>query len=41
MARILIIDDDASFRESLAETLSALGHELFLATDGARGLSFL
>ena len=41
MARILIIDDDASFRESLAETLAGLGHELFLATNGARGLSFL
>ncbi|HET7062443.1 MAG TPA: response regulator, partial [Nitrosospira sp.] len=41
MARVLIIDDDGSFRESLAETVSSLGHELFLAADAGRGLSFL
>ena len=41
MARILIVDDDASFRESLAETVSSLGHETLIATTGAQGLSFL
>jgi two-component system NtrC family response regulator len=41
MARILIVDDDASFRESLAETVSSLGHETVMAADGAQGLSFL
>ena len=41
MARILIVDDDASFRESLAETLVSLGHEPLLATTGAEGLARL
>ncbi|MEO9061129.1 MAG: sigma-54 dependent transcriptional regulator [Nitrosospira sp.] len=41
MARILIVDDDASFRESLSETLSSLGHETLMASSGAQGLSFL
>jgi len=41
MARILIVDDDASFRESLAETVSSLGHETLMASNGAQGLSFL
>ena len=41
MARILIVDDDASFRESLAETVSNLGHETLSATNGAQGLLFL
>jgi len=41
MARILIVDDDASFRESLAETLSSLGHETLMASNGTQGLSFL
>lgn len=41
MARILIVDDDASFSESLAETVSSLGYETLLATSGAQGLSLL
>jgi two-component system NtrC family response regulator len=41
MARILIVDDDSSFRESLAETLVALGHEAVAAASGALGLSSL
>lgn len=41
MARILIVDDDASFRESLAETVSSLGYEILIATNGAQGLSLL
>jgi two-component system NtrC family response regulator len=41
LARILIVDDDASFRESLAETVSSLGYEILIATNGAQGLSLL
>lgn len=41
MTRILIVDDDASFRESLAETVSSLGYEILIATNGAQGLSLL
>jgi two-component system NtrC family response regulator len=39
MARVLIVDDDASFRESLAETLSALGHQAVAARNGRQGLA--
>ena len=38
MARILIVDDDAAFRESLAETLADLGHQTVEAADGEAGL---
>ena len=38
MARILIVDDDAAFRESLAETLADLGHETVEAGDGEAGI---
>ncbi len=41
MARILIVDDDAGLRESLAETLSDLGHTPLLAADGAAALTYL
>jgi two-component system NtrC family response regulator len=34
MARILIVDDDAGFREGLAETLTDLGHEAVQADSG-------
>jgi two-component system NtrC family response regulator len=41
MMRILIIDDDASFRESLAETLAALGHQTLEAESGMEGLPLI
>ncbi len=41
MARILIVDDDSGFRETLAETVSSLGHEACVASSGAEGLSLL
>ncbi|SAL05053.1 two component, sigma54 specific, Fis family transcriptional regulator [Caballeronia arationis] len=34
MTRILIVDDDDAFRESLAETLTDLGHETIEASNG-------
>ncbi len=39
MARILIVDDDDAFRETLAETLQSLGHEASQAASGADGLA--
>ncbi|WP_374564316.1 sigma-54-dependent transcriptional regulator [Nitrosomonas sp.] len=41
MARILIVDDDAGFSESLAETVASLGHEVLIAKSGKQGLVFL
>lgn len=41
MARILIIDDDAAFRESLAETIQQFGHEVVEAATGEDGLKVL
>lgn len=41
MARVLIIDDDAAFRESLAETIADLGHEPLAAAEGKAGLARL
>ncbi|MDA8455788.1 sigma-54 dependent transcriptional regulator [Acidovorax sp. GBBC 3334] len=38
MARILVVDDDADFRESLVETLQGLGHEVHEAPGGAEAL---
>ncbi len=38
MARLLIIDDDDAFRETLAETLSSLGHEAVEASGGRAGV---
>ena len=39
MARILIVDDDAAFREGLAETLRDLGYEPIEAGDARDGLA--
>jgi two-component system NtrC family response regulator len=41
MARILLIDDDASLREVLAYTLREQGHEVEMAADGTAGLILL
>ncbi len=38
MARLLIIDDDHAFRDTLAETLESLGHEAVQAASGKQGL---
>ena len=37
MARLLIVDDDTAFRESLAETLESLGHDVTATPSGERG----
>lgn len=39
MARVLIIEDDASLAEVLAYNLKQAGYEVFVARDGADGLS--
>ena len=36
--RIIIIDDDASIREALSETLSVAGYEVITAENGVQGL---
>ena len=41
MARILIVDDDRSFRDSLGETLASLGHAVTAAADGDEALALL
>ncbi|MBP0600656.1 sigma-54-dependent Fis family transcriptional regulator [Herbaspirillum sp. LeCh32-8] len=41
MARILIVDDDAAFRQSLAEMLQDLGHEALEAGSTGAGLTLL
>jgi DNA-binding NtrC family response regulator len=41
MPRILIVDDDDAFRESLAETLGDLGHQTAQARSGQDALSLL
>ncbi|MFE8645849.1 sigma-54-dependent transcriptional regulator [Sphingomonas sp. NCPPB 2930] len=38
MARLLIVDDDTAFRETLAETLEGLGHAVEQAASGAEAL---
>ncbi|MCZ2498776.1 response regulator [Xylophilus sp. Kf1] len=38
MARILIVDDDTAFRETLAETLESLGHQAVQAPGGEAAL---
>ncbi|SFM75079.1 sigma-54 dependent transcriptional regulator [Variovorax sp. OV329] len=38
MAKLLIVDDDTAFRETLAETLQSLGHDTVEAADGERAL---
>lgn len=39
MATVLIVDDDAALRESLAETLTDLGHAVHTASSGREGLA--
>ncbi|GHC86847.1 sigma-54-dependent Fis family transcriptional regulator [Pseudorhodoferax aquiterrae] len=39
MARLLIVDDDDAFRETLAETLQGLGHEPAQAAGGEQALA--
>ncbi len=41
MATILIVDDDAAFRDGLAETLADLGHRVVEAASGRAALSAL
>ena len=41
MARILIVDDDAALRESIAETIGDLGHAPVQAADGEAALARL
>ncbi|MGE8565686.1 MAG: sigma-54-dependent transcriptional regulator [Achromobacter sp.] len=41
MARILIVDDDAAFRDSLSETLHDLGHTVLQASSTSAGLNRL
>lgn len=37
MARILVVEDDATMREDIAYTLGDWGHEVVMADDGSRG----
>jgi CheY-like chemotaxis protein len=39
MARILVIDDDANMRGSLAQTLERLGHQASVSPDGKEGIA--
>jgi CheY-like chemotaxis protein len=39
MATILIVDDDSGLRESLAETITDLGHHAVLAGTGREALA--
>ncbi|MFQ5720682.1 MAG: ATP-binding protein, partial [Acidobacteriota bacterium] len=39
--RLLIVDDEASFRQLLCEALAAAGHDVHSAGDGAEALDFL
>lgn len=41
MARILVVDDDRSIRQVLAEFLRAQGHQVEEATGGAQALSLV
>ena len=41
MARVLIVDDDDAFRESLAETVTSLGHQAIEAGGGAEALDIV
>jgi len=38
MARILVVDDDVSFNETLKQYLEYVGHEVICAFDGGQGL---
>lgn len=39
--RVMVIDDDADIRESLADALAEAGHDVLCAGDGAHGLRVL
>ena len=41
MKRILVIDDDPSVAEMIAEAIRSFGHEALVALDGAEGLLVL
>jgi len=41
VARVLVIDDDALMRETLARSLETLGHAVTVAAEGAEGLAVL
>ncbi|MFK3740890.1 sigma-54-dependent transcriptional regulator [Massilia sp. TN1-12] len=41
MAHLLIVDDDDAFRDTLAETLLAFGHDVAAAASGAEALALL
>ena len=41
MARIIVIDDDASLRLTIRRALEKEGHEVLEADEGARGLALL
>ena len=41
MSRVLVIDDDAALRESLAETIEDLGHDAVQAGNGDAGLAVI
>jgi len=41
MARLLIVDDDRVFRETLVETVESLGHEAVQAEDGQQALKLV
>ena len=41
MSRILIVDDEASIRETLKEILTYEGYEIDVAEDGAQALDML
>lgn len=38
MAKILVVDDDATIRQMVVEVLNATGHQVAVAADGASGL---
>lgn len=39
MARILVVDDEPGIRKMLTRRLQRVGHEVFLAEDGAEGVT--
>jgi DNA-binding NtrC family response regulator len=41
MAHLLIVDDDDAFRDTLAETLQAFGHQVSTAAGGAQALALI
>ena len=41
MAVVIVVDDEQSNREAVRRVLRRVGHEVFLAEDGAEGLRLL